>query len=267
MKKRCTNSSCRKVFSVNPIIRSCPHCGKEYPRMIPAKARTRKERKRGESRLSAYITLKDLKLSECTTACLKRAGYQNAADILLAGFGPLRQARGFEKKSIAEIVNKLSSMGYDCAELMEGKPSEFTLDRDSVPQRVSSDYSERITLRSGKCVSVEPMCVNGVYLPMGRVFKQFDEILNSEKENNIKLALLKALRAEFSRLTGDRLVLGLKGALDIVLHFMACGQLPIKVHAAREEFTRDRLHLRDMTLGDSLSAPEISNRGKPRRKH
>ena len=30
MKKRCTNSSCRKVFRTE--YRKCPHCGKEYPR-------------------------------------------------------------------------------------------------------------------------------------------------------------------------------------------------------------------------------------------
>ena len=34
MKKRCTNSSCRKVFRVE--TRSCPYCGKQYPRQIPA---------------------------------------------------------------------------------------------------------------------------------------------------------------------------------------------------------------------------------------
>lgn len=31
--KRCTNSSCRKVFKIeNP---ACPHCGKQYPRQTP----------------------------------------------------------------------------------------------------------------------------------------------------------------------------------------------------------------------------------------
>lgn len=33
MKKRCTNSSCRKVFRVE--TRSCPYCGKRYPRANP----------------------------------------------------------------------------------------------------------------------------------------------------------------------------------------------------------------------------------------
>lgn len=33
MKKRCTNSACRKLFILGTI---CPHCGKQYPR-IPAK--------------------------------------------------------------------------------------------------------------------------------------------------------------------------------------------------------------------------------------
>ena len=32
--KRCTNSSCRKMFKVENT--ACPHCGKQYPRQIPA---------------------------------------------------------------------------------------------------------------------------------------------------------------------------------------------------------------------------------------
>lgn len=32
--KRCTNSSCRKVFRVEST--TCPHCGRQYPRQIPA---------------------------------------------------------------------------------------------------------------------------------------------------------------------------------------------------------------------------------------
>lgn len=30
MKKRCTNSACRKIFEVDSV---CPYCGKEYPRI------------------------------------------------------------------------------------------------------------------------------------------------------------------------------------------------------------------------------------------
>ena len=33
MKKRCTNSACRKLFVVDDI---CPHCGKKYPRLPSA---------------------------------------------------------------------------------------------------------------------------------------------------------------------------------------------------------------------------------------
>lgn len=35
MKKRCTNSACRRVFSLP--AESCPHCGKSYPRLPRAK--------------------------------------------------------------------------------------------------------------------------------------------------------------------------------------------------------------------------------------
>ena len=33
MKKKCTNSKCRKTFSISIKTSSCPYCGKEYPRM------------------------------------------------------------------------------------------------------------------------------------------------------------------------------------------------------------------------------------------
>lgn len=32
MKKRCTNSACRKEFILQPGSAVCPHCGKSYPR-------------------------------------------------------------------------------------------------------------------------------------------------------------------------------------------------------------------------------------------
>lgn len=37
MKKRCTNSSCRKVFRVETY--TCPYCGKQYPRVNPVNDR------------------------------------------------------------------------------------------------------------------------------------------------------------------------------------------------------------------------------------
>ena len=37
MKKRCTNSSCRKVFRVE--THTCPYCGKQYPRANPVNDR------------------------------------------------------------------------------------------------------------------------------------------------------------------------------------------------------------------------------------
>ena len=33
MKKRCTNSSCRKEFRPEGYPTTCPHCGKKYPRV------------------------------------------------------------------------------------------------------------------------------------------------------------------------------------------------------------------------------------------
>ena len=33
MNKRCTNSSCRKIFSTLNFYGKCPHCGKAYPQL------------------------------------------------------------------------------------------------------------------------------------------------------------------------------------------------------------------------------------------
>jgi len=37
MKKRCTNSACRKVFRRDSV---CPFCGKEYPRLLDVQPNT-----------------------------------------------------------------------------------------------------------------------------------------------------------------------------------------------------------------------------------
>lgn len=41
MKKKCTNSVCRKTFTLDGTIQAssmkCPYCGKKYPRMLPTK--------------------------------------------------------------------------------------------------------------------------------------------------------------------------------------------------------------------------------------
>lgn len=39
MRKKCTNSSCRRMFAVEAVNKvSCPFCGKMYPRITPAPA-------------------------------------------------------------------------------------------------------------------------------------------------------------------------------------------------------------------------------------
>ena len=39
MRKKCTNSSCRRMFTVEPVNKaSCPYCGRVYPRIPPAPA-------------------------------------------------------------------------------------------------------------------------------------------------------------------------------------------------------------------------------------
>jgi ribosomal protein L7/L12 len=41
MRKKCTNSSCRRTFTVEPVNKvSCPYCGREYPRLLPGSDRT-----------------------------------------------------------------------------------------------------------------------------------------------------------------------------------------------------------------------------------
>lgn len=39
MKKRCTESACRKEFTLRPGTARCPHCGKVYPRCFTAATR------------------------------------------------------------------------------------------------------------------------------------------------------------------------------------------------------------------------------------
>ncbi len=39
MRKKCTNSSCRRTFTVEAVNKvSCPYCGRVYPRITPAPA-------------------------------------------------------------------------------------------------------------------------------------------------------------------------------------------------------------------------------------
>ena len=39
MNKRCTDSSCRRTFSILDFDGKCPHCGKPYPQLGPARHR------------------------------------------------------------------------------------------------------------------------------------------------------------------------------------------------------------------------------------
>ena len=39
MRKKCTNSTCRRTFTVEAVNKvSCPYCGRVYPRILPAPA-------------------------------------------------------------------------------------------------------------------------------------------------------------------------------------------------------------------------------------
>ena len=180
MKKKCTNSSCRKVFSVNSFSVSCPYCGKAYPR-----------------------------LGDVNEMLLKTKEFRTHA------------------------------------------------------QRVSAHYRDRIILRSGKRVSVAPLCVNGIYLPMGYLFKQYDEILSTGTPDDKKVPLIKALRNECLRLTGGRVVLGLMEALELYKYAIAHGYMPSEVTAAREEQKGEKVFLKDAAFSGRLSAPRLCELGKP----
>lgn len=64
MKKRCTNSACRKTFTVDSV---CPYCGKEYPR-IPSINHEVVLVKSGKNKVHTIFTIrcldKSLSLSE-----------------------------------------------------------------------------------------------------------------------------------------------------------------------------------------------------------
>ncbi|MBR5288450.1 MAG: hypothetical protein IKU34_07675 [Clostridia bacterium] len=264
MKKRCTNSSCRKVFSVNAFSGSCPYCAKTYPRLTPH-AQLAGKSDFGFQKLLTHVTMKELKLSQRTTACLERMGYRCAADILLAGVSRLKRAPGFGQTCFLEVVNKLNAMGFDSDAIAGNNGAEYDLGSAPIPQSVFADHRDTITLCSGKHVSVAPLCVNGVYLPMGKLFKQLDEILSDGDMLKKRIYVIKAIRGESLRLTGNRAAIGLRECVELFNYMNDNGHMPSAM-IAHVEYVSGSLYLRNAAFTGKLNAPSFSQLGKTKNK-
>lgn len=57
MKKRCTNSECRRMFTISSYAVTCPYCGKEYPRLHGSRPVVIRINATGAKRLRALLYL------------------------------------------------------------------------------------------------------------------------------------------------------------------------------------------------------------------
>lgn len=70
MLKKCTNNNCRRNFKAGPV---CPHCGKEYPRLLVGKFDVVLVRCPGRStKARTFYTLINLFSSRRTRPCAAR---------------------------------------------------------------------------------------------------------------------------------------------------------------------------------------------------
>ena len=88
MQKQCTNSSCRKFFTVSASGTACPWCGKQYPRI-----RIAAPRPKAEKRPQKAVSLR-AKVSQSLSA----------SRLLLMDYGSL-------KLSVIRAVRTLSGIG------------------------------------------------------------------------------------------------------------------------------------------------------------
>lgn len=117
MKKRCTNSSCRRTFTVKPDQEQvrCPRCGKIYPRIhTPKNARTKKPVRIRISSLNGLSKILAIKaLRKAMGLMLVEA--KNAIDPLFSGervFLDLETGRNLKEST--RIAQELQEAGLSC---------------------------------------------------------------------------------------------------------------------------------------------------------
>lgn len=117
MKKRCTNSQCRRVFLVRSP--SCPYCGKTYPRIHISsdKTTTPAKPKRPLSRHMALLQsdIAILNLSVRSYNCLYRRGIHTIQELLRLSPEELKLVRNLGRKSYEEVINALARLGFRIA--------------------------------------------------------------------------------------------------------------------------------------------------------
>ena len=114
MKKRCTNSQCRRVFLVRS--QSCPYCGKTYPRIQISSDKTITPAKPSRP-LSRHMALLQsdiaiLDLSVRSYNCLYRHGIHTIQELLRLSPKELKLVRNLGRKSLEEVEFKLESLGF-----------------------------------------------------------------------------------------------------------------------------------------------------------
>lgn len=118
MKKRCTNSQCRRVFLVRS--QSCPYCGKTYPRLLisSGEAITPPEPKRPLSRHMALLQsdIAILNLSVRSYNCLYRHGIHTIQELLRLSPTELKLVRNLGRKSYEEVISALDQLDLHLSE-------------------------------------------------------------------------------------------------------------------------------------------------------
>lgn len=102
MKKRCTSSKCRKVFSYSYRTGqvTCPYCGKAYPRILPQ-----------DQRKKSRILIEELDLSVRAYNCLRRGGITTVGDLMKLTAADLYNIRNMNRRTTKEVLDRLISMG------------------------------------------------------------------------------------------------------------------------------------------------------------
>ncbi len=92
VKKKCTNSACRKHFLVNESC-TCPFCGKFYPRL-------------------KNVPIEDLDFTVRTYNCLKHSGINTLTDITAKSEEEMMHVRNLGRRSRGEIIEKIGQLGF-----------------------------------------------------------------------------------------------------------------------------------------------------------
>ena len=122
MRKKCTNSSCRRTFTVEAVNKvSCPYCGRVYPRIPPAPAT-------GSIQTNWSVVLYSTSQRKLPTVKVIR---------MLTGLG-LKDA-----KAVVDNAPSIVRTGLSCSEA-------FRMERE-LEETGASAAAEQLTKREARC--------------------------------------------------------------------------------------------------------------------